>query len=78
MGDLPRADTSSAVRRIRSRVRARKRDKHAETFFYLGLAEFQLKNFSESRAQLQRALQLNLPPQEANEAKRLLEQLNRN
>ena len=70
-----RGDHADAVRFLK--LSARKRDRHAETFFYLGLAEFQLKNTAESRLQLQRALQLNLPPQEASEAKRVLEQLSR-
>lgn len=70
-----RGDFAEAARHLKQS--ARMRDKHAETFFYLGMAEYQLKNISESRAQLQRALRLDLPPQEANEAKRLLEQMSR-
>ena len=70
-----RGEFAEAARHLKQS--ARMRDKHAETFFYLGMAEYQLKNTSESRAQLQRALRLDLPPQEANEAKRLLEQMNR-
>lgn len=70
-----RGDYGEAARLLR--ISGRKRDRHAETFFYLGMAEFHLKNTAESRTQLQRAVRLNLPPAEAAEAKRVLEQLAR-
>jgi tetratricopeptide (TPR) repeat protein len=55
----------------------RKRDRHAATCFYLGMANFRLKKTAESRAQLTRALELGLPTIEATETKRVLEELNR-
>lgn len=56
---------------------SRRRPKHANTWFMLGMAHFQLKNESEARGELQRALTLKLSPQEETEAKRVLETLNR-
>ena len=56
---------------------ARKRDRHAATAFYLGMANFRLKKPAESRAQLTRALALGLPAVEAAECRRVLEELER-
>lgn len=70
-----RGNYAEAARLLR--ISGRRRDNHAETFFYLGMSEFNLKNDSESRTQLQRAVRLNLPAPEAAEAKRVLEQLGR-
>jgi tetratricopeptide (TPR) repeat protein len=70
-----RGEYAEAIRLLNQS--ARKRGNHAETFFFLGLSEFQLKNPVESRMHLERAVHLKLPPQESNEAKRLLEQLSR-
>jgi tetratricopeptide (TPR) repeat protein len=49
---------------------------NAEGVFFLGMSYYQLKNVAESRKALQRALELNLPEQEANEARRVIEALN--
>jgi tetratricopeptide (TPR) repeat protein len=70
-----RADYAEAVRLLRQS--ARRRERHAPTFFFLGMAQFHLKNAAESRSSLERALRLQLPPQEANEARRVLAQLGR-
>lgn len=70
-----RGDYAEAVRLLR--ISGRNRDQHAETFFHLGMAEYQLKNTTESLVQLQRALRLGLPPMETNEAKKLLEHMSR-
>jgi putative PEP-CTERM system TPR-repeat lipoprotein len=48
----------------------------AESMYYLGMAQFQLKELAESRTTLRRALDLNLPAQQASEARRVLGQLN--
>lgn len=66
---------AEAVRLLRQSARAR--GDRAETHFYLGLALNQQKNTAESRASLQRALQLKLGPQEAAEARRVLERLDK-
>lgn len=66
-------DHAEAVRLLRQSARARA--DRAETHFYLGLALNQQKNSAESRASLQRALQLKLGPQESAEARRVLAQL---
>lgn len=70
-----KGDYNAAVRFLRQ-SQAR-RENHPETLFFLGMAQFQLKNGPESRTNLQRALQLKLPPQEEHEARRVLEELNR-
>jgi len=54
---------------------ARGQMRPAQTYFHLGMAQFQLKNVAESRAHLQRSLELKLPAQESGEARRILEQL---
>jgi len=46
-----------------------------ETHYYLGMADYQLKANSESRVELARALQGTLDPQEADEAKRVIDEL---
>jgi tetratricopeptide (TPR) repeat protein len=47
----------------------------AETFFFLGSAQYQLKNRNESKADLQRALDLKLPDAQAEAARKMLAQL---
>jgi tetratricopeptide (TPR) repeat protein len=47
----------------------------AETFFYLGSAQYQLKNRIESKANLQHALDLKLTDAEADAARKMLAQL---
>lgn len=66
-----RGDYAKAVRFLQQSLRVR--DHHAETLLFLGLSHFQLKNFSESKAELQQALALKLPPQEETEARRVLD-----
>ncbi len=48
----------------------------AESIYYLGMAQYQLKELAESRKTLQRALNMNLPAQLASEARRVLGQPN--
>jgi tetratricopeptide (TPR) repeat protein len=47
----------------------------AELFYYLGAAQYQLKNMAESKISLQRALDLNLSGKQLAEAKRILSAL---
>lgn len=71
-----RGDYTAAVNFLRQSWR--QRDDHAQTAFLLGMCQFSLKNASESRTFLERALQLKLPPQETSEAERILNQLSGN
>lgn len=70
-----KGDYTAAVRFLRQSLG--KRPQHAETLFFLGMSLFQLKNVPESRAQLMEAIQRKLPPQEEREARRVLEEINR-
>lgn len=70
-----KADYNSAVRFLRQSQA--KRPQHAETLFFLGMCLFQQKNGPESRTQLMEAIRYKLPPQEEHEARRVLEELNR-
>jgi len=47
----------------------------APVLFYLGMAQYRLKQRNESRQNLQRAVELNLPGELATEAKRVLAEL---
>jgi TolA-binding protein len=47
----------------------------AETFFYLGSAQYQLKNRIESKANLQRALDSKLTDAQSEAARKMLAQL---
>ena len=69
-GDFP-----AAVRYLQQSIGIR--GQNPEALFFLGMSHFQLKNITESRSALQRALESALPEQEANEARRVLEELNR-
>lgn len=71
-----RADYAGAARYLRQGLRTRA--DHAPTEFLLGVSLYYQKNAPESRAHLERALQLKLPPQEATEAERLLEEIAQN
>jgi tetratricopeptide (TPR) repeat protein len=51
---------------------AAKRDRDPELLFYLGMSDYKLKKNSAARAELRRALDLNLAPALAEEAKRAL------
>jgi tetratricopeptide (TPR) repeat protein len=46
-----------------------------EIFYYLGMSHYKLKEVGESKTELQRALDSNIPDQEADEAKRVLDEL---
>jgi len=48
----------------------------AELFYCLGISEFRLKNYADSRKSLQRALTLNLSGQQATDARQTLAELN--
>jgi tetratricopeptide (TPR) repeat protein len=48
----------------------------AELFYCLGISEFRLKNYSDSKKSLQRALVLNLTGQQATDARQTLAELN--
>jgi tetratricopeptide (TPR) repeat protein len=54
---------------------ARQRNGDAELMYYLGMAQYHLKNRAESKTALQRALDLNLSGAPAVEAKRILAEL---
>jgi Flp pilus assembly protein TadD len=54
---------------------ARQRNGDAETMYYLGMAQYHLKNRAESKSALQKALDLNLAGAPATEAKRVLAEL---
>ncbi len=70
-----RGDYQAAVNTLRQSWRQRE---DAQTAFLLGVALFGLKNSSESRTFLERALQLKLPPQETTEAERILREIRGN
>ncbi len=54
---------------------ARQKSGDAETMYYLGMAQYHLKNRAESKAALQRAMDLNLSGDQAVEARRILAEL---
>jgi tetratricopeptide (TPR) repeat protein len=70
-----RGNYEDAVRFLNQCIRHR--NDSASAYFFLGMSYFQLKNGSECGVALKRALQLKLPPQEANEAMRILDALAR-
>jgi tetratricopeptide (TPR) repeat protein len=70
-----RKDYAGAVRYLQQSLRWRAN--HAETLFFLGMAHFQLKNPTEARVELQKAMEFKLSPQEETEAKRVLDLINR-
>jgi Flp pilus assembly protein TadD len=67
-GDYPRASSLLA-----ESIRQKNRD--AELMYYLGMAQYHLKQGAESKASLQQALNLNLSGTQAVEAKRILGEL---
>jgi tetratricopeptide (TPR) repeat protein len=67
-GDYPRA-----ANLLQESARQKNRD--AELMYYLGMAQYHLKNRAESKTSLQRALDLNLSGTQAVEAKRILAEL---
>ena len=68
-----RGDFRSAARFLTESTRAGLAD--GKSLFYLGMAQFRLKSYKESKVALQRALALNLPADLADEAKKTLPQL---
>jgi tetratricopeptide (TPR) repeat protein len=66
-------DYSRAVNLLKTIVADRNTD--AEFFYYLGAAQYHLKNSAESKASLQRALTLNLSGDQAANAKQILLEL---
>lgn len=68
-----RGDYSAAARFLSQSLQTRNND--AELLYYLGMAQYRLKSPAESRQSLQRALDLNLAPQLAADAKRVLAEL---
>jgi tetratricopeptide (TPR) repeat protein len=68
-----RADYSGAARYLKQSLQTRKND--GELLYYLGMAQYQLKAKTESKAALQQALALNIQPKLAGEAKRVLAEL---
>jgi tetratricopeptide (TPR) repeat protein len=54
---------------------ARQLNRDAELLYYLGMAQYQLKNRAQSKAALQQALNLNLSGTQAVDAKRILVEL---
>ena len=68
-----REDYSNAARFLKQSLQSRGND--AELFYYLGMAQYRLKSSAESKQSLNRALNLNLAPQLATEAKRVLGEL---
>ncbi len=68
-----RADYPAAARFLKQGLQTRKND--AELLYYLGMAQYQTKSPAESKQSLKRALELNLAPQLATEAKRILAEL---
>ena len=67
-GDFP-----TAARYLNQSAQTGNRD--GKTFYYLGLAEYQLKHLKESRSALGQALTNNLPGPLAEEARRVLGQI---
>src|SRR5262249_2487843 len=68
-----KGDYSRAVRLLTESNQTLKED--AELLYYLGKAQYQLKLKSESKASLQKALDFNLAPKHAEDAKRVLLEL---
>ena len=70
---VQRGDYSHAVSLLKAS--AAKMNSDAELFYYLGTAQFHLKNRTESKASLQQALALKLSGQPAESAKQMLSEL---
>jgi tetratricopeptide (TPR) repeat protein len=68
-----RGDYSRAVQLLKES--SQKLNNDAETLYYLGMAQYRLKRPEESKQTLQKALALNLSPQLAEQAKRVLAEL---
>jgi Flp pilus assembly protein TadD len=68
-----KADYSGAVSYLQESARQKSGD--AELMYYLGMVQYHLKNRTESKTDLQKALDLNLSGAPAVEAKRVLAEL---
>jgi len=68
-------DFAAAARFLEQSLVGRGND--AETFYYLGMAQYELKDFVNTKINLQRAMDLNLSAPKATQAKRVLADLNR-
>lgn len=68
-----REDYSNAARFLKQSLQARGND--AELLYYLGMTQYRLKSPAESKQSLKRALDLNLAPQLAADANRILAEL---
>jgi len=68
-----RADYSAAAQYLKQSLQTRKND--AELLYYLGMAQYRLKSDAESRMYLKQTLDLNVTPQLAAEARRILAEL---
>jgi tetratricopeptide (TPR) repeat protein len=74
MLDYRKGDYAGAAHYLQESFRLRNDD--GEALYYLGMAHFQLKDMTSSRSELQRAVAMNLPDEEADGAKRTLDQIN--
>ena len=70
---LQQGDAAHAVKQLTDAAALAGTD--AETYFYLGTAQFQLKNRAECKAALQQALALQLAPAQATAAHQMLDKL---
>jgi tetratricopeptide (TPR) repeat protein len=72
--DYRKADYAGAAHLLQESLHLRGDD--PETLFYLGMSHYRLKELTESRAELQRALDLNVADWEANETELALDDMN--
>jgi uncharacterized protein HemY len=68
-----REDYARAVQLLKES--SQKLNNDAESLYYLGMAHYRLKRPEESKQALQKALALNLPPQLAEQARRVIAEL---
>ncbi|HKQ36525.1 MAG TPA: tetratricopeptide repeat protein [Verrucomicrobiae bacterium] len=69
-----RGDFARSAQLLRESARQRRSD--AELFYYLGMAHYRLKQLAESREALRQAVALNIAPGMAQEAQRVLAEMN--
>ncbi|HTD86129.1 MAG TPA: tetratricopeptide repeat protein, partial [Candidatus Binatia bacterium] len=69
-----RGDFARSAQLLRESARQRRSD--AELFYYLGMAHYRLKQLAESKEALRQAVALNIAPSMAQEAHRVLAELN--
>ena len=73
MVDYRRGDYSGAARLFQEMLQKRPDD--AETVYYLGMSHFSLRETEEAKSELQRAIDLKLSDQEADDAHRVLDEM---